>query len=957
MSASAISEEPELDPADANGEATGASAVLEFPCSPAQRRFWVLEQSEPGNPALNVAVRWQLDGPVTADLLEEAFHGIIARHEVLRTTFHEIDGAPVQRVLPTASLSIKEIDLSGIPAARREAEATGIAKREAQAPFCLNGAPLMRVTLLRLSPVKSILLVTAHHLVCDGWSIGIIAWEMGLRYAALGDGTQPTLPPLPVQYADYALWQAEWVKAGGLQPEVEYWTTQLAGMTHFEVRPDYPRRAMPTSGGHILSLLLPRAATDALAALARQNGVTMFSVALAGLSAVLSRYTADTRVTVGTQVAGRENVELEHLVGLFTNTVVLRTDLSGDPSFVEHVGRIRDVVLGALAHQHTPIDRIISIVRPARSLGRDPLISVNFIFQRSFITNSSYGDISLTDLPSITSGALCDLNFFMVERPEGWRLSCEYNIGLFAAATIETLLHALVRFFGQVVSNPHRRISEYALLDAAEQERLVEEAGRTPLPQALAGQLPGSVRADAKCYVVEPGGQLALPNAAGELWIDGFEPHHPRSSIAEAARFVSDAFGPDRRQRLYRSGILVRRCAEGSFEALATSPFHPQQAVKPVANGIEPNLNDGPRNSTESRLVKIWARVLDVPSVGVADNFFDWGGHSLLVGRLLSQVDASFGERLPFMSLFGAPTVREFAAVLRTAVARKRDFGVVPVNAQGGRRPIFALNNPGLFHHLSRSLGQNQPFLNVCAYDPDTPEELPPQTFEEITTRYVDMIQRARAHGPYVLLGLCVAGNIAFEAAQQLIKRGEQVPLLVLVDAWAPGYFDGLTRRQAVLAESSYRFNVLLCEMRSIARGKLSLRDFIGQRGAVKALRKRLLRAAHRRGRLQSIVLDPYRAWFQQEFEAASRRYRPQPFDGMIQIFHNPSQPSGRFLDPTFGWGKLAKGGLAIHEIPGDHLGIFEQPGAGLMAGHINRALNEMSSGNGAEAAKVTSPS
>lgn len=521
------------------------------------------------------------------------------------------------------------------------------------------------------------------------------------------------LPPLTVQYADYTLWQAEWIKAGGLRAPAAYWNGHLAGMQRLGVRPDHPRPAVQTSNGHIFSVLPPRGLTDALQALARRQGATMFSAVLAALSGLLHRYTTEAEITLGTQVAGREDAELEHLVGLFINTLVLRTGLSGNPTYAEHVGRVRDTVQDALANQHMPIEHIVSMLRPTRSLSHDPLISVNSIFQRSFISNATYGDIDLTDLPSATSGALYDLNFFMVERPDGWQLSCEYNTDLFAAPIVEGLLGAFSRLLAEVVADPGRLICDYALIDADEQARLIRAASDTALPAALAEQLPMLVRPGARCYVVEPSGQLALPNAAGELWIEA--QRNAGTTVAEAARFIPDGFGPDPRQRLYRSGILARRRHEGPLETLAAPPADHRlsQAVRPAAEAETVRANRDLRqslpNPIENQLASIWAAALEVLAVGLTDNFFDLGGHSLLAARMLARVEAKFGQRLPLVSLFRAPTVREFAILLGDAAGGPRDFEAVPVNPHGDRTPIFAINNTGLFYRLSRNLSVNQP--------------------------------------------------------------------------------------------------------------------------------------------------------------------------------------------------------------------------------------------------------
>lgn len=269
---------------------------------------------------------------------------------------------------------------------------------------------------------------------------------------------------------------------------------------------------------------------------------------------------------------------------------------------------------------------------------------------------------------------------------------------------------------------------------------------------------------------------------------------------------------------------------------------------------------------------------------------------------------------------------------------------------------IFAINNNGLYHRLSRHLSADQPFISISAFDPGAPEELAPESFEAIAARYVDIIQRVQPHGPYVLLGLCVAGNLAFEVAQQLVRQGEQVPLVVLIDAWSPGYRTGMSRRSAALADLSYRVQSFAVELRKLARRKLSLGDFIGQRGWSKAVRRRFVHWAHAAGRLSSVAADPYSIWFHSHLETASSRYQPLPFDGFVQVFHSPDQPSGPFLDPTFGWGRLARGGLAVHAIPGDHLSIFDEPGAGIMADRLNQALKATGCTDGTSSPAVGTP-
>ncbi len=459
----------------------------DFPCSIAQERFWLLDRLDPGNASYNVAVRWRLEGRVATDLLEQAWLKIIERHEVLRTTFHEIDGAPIQRVSPTAQFRLNEIDLSTLSPDQRQTEADRIGVLEARAPFDVATGPLLRATLVRFSPTTSIILVTSHQIVSDGWSIGVMAREMGTIYQALRHGKPVPLEPLPIQYADYSLWHLEWLRVRGTDAETAYWTKQLAGVKPFKVIPDRLRPSVPTTNGAIVSRLLPRNLTNRAQALTAERGATLFAAALASLCATLARYTNETEVVLGTQVSDRDQVELEPMIGQFVNSLVLRNDLTGDPRFAELIIRIRDTVALALEYRHIPIERLLGMIKGERSHANSPPISVNFIFQKTFIQNASYGDFDLIDMPSLPAGAIYDLNFFMVERPDGWRFSCQFNTDQFESATAERLLAYVQNAMESGVAEPTRRVSELTIGAAGEARALLDKLNdtRTLYPRDL----------------------------------------------------------------------------------------------------------------------------------------------------------------------------------------------------------------------------------------------------------------------------------------------------------------------------------------------------------------------------------------------------------------------------------------------------------------------------------------
>ncbi len=431
-------------------------------CSQQQEAFWALDRLQSNPSALNIAVRWRLEGVISPALVERAFQQIVARHEILRTGFDDSGGGPLQRILPSVAFRLAVVDLSLRSEPDRMEKWNAISENEAHTTFNLNEPPLLKVTLVTLDERTSMLLVTAHHTVCDGWSVGVLSREFGLAYDALQQDTAPTLPPLQIQYADFAMWQRECLVQGDWTAARNYWGHKLAGVKRFVLPPDRVGAAPTHASTPIISILLSRELTDAAQALARTQRCSFFALALATLLTLLQKVTDESDITLGTQIAGRDEVELEDLIGVFINSLPLRANLSGNPSFLAFLEQVQGTVSEALVHQHIPAADLARLLKPSADYGASPL-AVNFIFQRSFITNQQYGSFSLVDMPSVTPGALYDLNFFMVERPEGWRASCEYNGDLYTPATIERILSCLQTLLGSVAANPDRTLAELAL--------------------------------------------------------------------------------------------------------------------------------------------------------------------------------------------------------------------------------------------------------------------------------------------------------------------------------------------------------------------------------------------------------------------------------------------------------------------------------------------------------------
>ena len=1311
-----------------------------------QQRFWVLDRLDPGNPALNVAVRWRLDGQVQTSVLEQAWRVLLRRHEGLRSFFAEIGGEPWQIVEPSATLDIREIDLSGLAPDAARAEADRVAQAEARRPFDLNVAPLLRVARLRLDVDRSILLVTAHHIICDGWSIGVLAGEMGEICAAICDRRAAALPELSIQYGDYADWQRECLARTDQRRSIQFWTRMMTGLPFLDVLPDRPRELRLHPEGRIASSLLDRALTDAAVTVAKGNNCSLFMVCYAALLVLLHRQTGEIDIPVGTQVAGRDLVETETLVGPFINTLVLRGDLAGDPPFAALLDRVRELVSAAFEYKQTPLEQLIELAPAARRFDRAGLFSVNFIFQRSFIRNANYGPFDLVDLPSFSAGALYDLNFFMVERPEGWRFSCEYDPALFDAATVEGLLLRFQTILRAVVDVPSCRVSRIPLLQPDERRALIalgqgaaapfprdcglpalleEQARRTPdatavvcagralsfgeldaaanqlaqelaarghgsgarigvmlqrstdlvvallavlksgaayvpldpfypparirdvvddagmacviaqeafagsvpgttptllldrqagaiaarptvppheatpgaddvayviytsgstgrpkgvqiqhralvnflfamraspglassdtlvgvttvafdiagleiflplltgarlvlateaeagegaalltllrrsaatvlqatpvtwqllieagwkghprvkmlcggeaLPRVLADSLlargdelwnlygptettiwssaarvdPGPIRigapiANTQFYILDEHHELAPPGVPGELYIggDGVALGYLGRPDLTAERFVSDTYSDRPGGRLYRTGDLVRRRNDGGLEFLGRSDQqvklrgfrielgeietvlgrHPwvseaAAAVGPDGSGepalrayvvLRPEAGEDwqgalraqvrgalpaymvpsvwealpslPRTpngkldrralpkpslspptarvarayiesgAIERRLARLWREVLGIDEIPPDVSFFELGGHSLLAARLLAKIEAEFERRLSLATLFTESTLAELAALLARPERRLYEFSqVIKLQPNGSRLPILALNQTGVFYALSRRLGPDQPFTALQLFDPARVEQHHPASIEEAAAEYVELIRRAEPSGPYVLFGWCIAATVAFEAARQLTAAGAEVALLVLVDGWEPGYRRRLRWFSRLLADASYRAQVIAADWRDVRAGRYGLHTFLIRRDLLdregRARRRRTLaRALARLRDTDERAGVEYHEWIIDSLRRFGERYVPTPYAGRTMILRAQLEPHGRFLDDSLGWAPFLTGQVDIHEIVGDHSSIFRDPGVGEIARFVGAAVQE----------------
>ena len=455
-----------------------------LPLSYSQQRLWFLDQLQPGSALYNIPMAVRLIGEVNVEVFKEALNETCRRHESLRTTFAMVDDEPRQIIHEAAPVSLTVVDLQSLPESEREAEALRQATAEAQRPFNLARGPLFRVSLLRLGRQDHLLLLTMHHIISDGWSLGVLIREFGMLYQAYSAGYRSPLPPLKIQYADYAAWQRQWLAGEMLQEQLSYWKEQLAGAPQLlELPTDRPRPPIQSHQGAVQRFSLSPQLSAAVKALGQQEQTTLFMTLLAAFQTLLSRYSGQDDICVGSPIAGRNRVEIEGLIGCFINTLVLRTNLSGEPSFRELLRRVKGVTLGAFAHQEVPFEKLVEELQPEREMSHSPLFQVMFILQNAGndVVRLPIG-LQLSPVAVDVQTAKFDLTLTMFEEENFLGGVLDYNTDIFDEATVTRLLAHFEMLLEGVVADADQPISAIPLLTAAERHQLLVQFNDTHRP-------------------------------------------------------------------------------------------------------------------------------------------------------------------------------------------------------------------------------------------------------------------------------------------------------------------------------------------------------------------------------------------------------------------------------------------------------------------------------------------
>jgi non-ribosomal peptide synthase protein (TIGR01720 family) len=677
--------------------------AIPLPLSSAQRALWFLDQLEPGRSDYVVPIALRITGDLDVAALEEALTRLVARHEVLRTRFAADDtGRPHQVVDAPSDVDVSVIDVAG------EDQAAAQINAAATASFDLTGGPLLRTVLVRTGPGAATLVLCLHHILFDGWSEAILARELRHHYAAATGVAVEDLPELPVQYADYAAWQHGRLATDALRAQLDFWRGRLSGLAPLRLPTDRPRLANRSLRGDVVGFTVPAETVTALRDLAGGANASLFMALLAGFQVLLSRYSGQDDIAVGTPIAGRNQAEVENLVGFFVNSLVLRTDLSGDPTFAELLRRVRDTALAAYDHQELPFERIVEELAPQREVARNPL------FQAMLVLRTS-GEAQSWELPGVAvrpvpvDGGLgkFDLNLTLHETEDGGLTArFDYPSDLFDRATVERMGLHYATLLGHLAADPAAPLSVIPMLTGAERDaiaeweasagvRVLDAAGRA-VPAGVPGELVRDGERTGDLVTWSPTGEPRFVCRIGDLVtvhgeqvvlsdVDAALAAHPAVTSAatavhdgELVGYVTGTPDPGGLRR-----FLGDRLPSGSVPAaFVTLPELPRTSAGTVDRAALPRPAAAPadaaapHSATEKVIADIWRELLGVPEVRVTDNFFALGGDSIISLQVIARAK-KFGIQLTPRMFFQHQTVAAIAANARSTGSVLADQGKI----------------------------------------------------------------------------------------------------------------------------------------------------------------------------------------------------------------------------------------------------------------------------------------
>ena len=861
--------------------------VAEFPLSAGQFRCWFTNQMRPGTPALNVSVRWELNGSLQTSNLERAFQTVIERHEILRTRFLDAPNAPVQQVMQSAAFKLHSVDIRAVPEADQKERVEEIAKEFCARPFDLGTPGLIRASLIRLTAERAIVVLVVHRICFDGYSIGVLGREVGQIAQALEAGQDHDLPDLPLQYGDFTLWQDEFFASGVLEEETTYWQNQLRDMPYFALEPDKPRPAVRGVKGASVKQQLPSDFGAKLETAAKALEVSQFALGASVFSACLSRISGAKDIVFGCQVSGRHAVELEPLIGMLTNNLVLRLPAGPNATFADHIKRSTQTIQDALMHQNLPFNVLVEKLNPPRDPSRTPLVSVNFGLQSVFMETKQYGDFELRSTPSHEPGAYYDLNFAVMSRPTGWQLNLEYSADLFEEDTARGIIDTVAAAFDLLFADQNATLDQLELPASLQDRTARNRATEIAMERALMAH-----RYVADVFVAKTKNSFygyIVPQNTGNL---------PLETLA--SRVLADLDADADLAELMGLSVLAAlpRDENGNVDSRSLRP--PQGRIKRKADTVQ-------TDDIEAQLKRDWCELLDVPSVDPSDNFFDLGGHSVLMLRLLVRLQERWKVDVEIGEVFENARLADFVELIKSKKSveptePEKDWRVIRISKDGEGVPLVAVNNAATAQAFAAEPAYNRATECVRVHENGRGYMPEPTThFEDVAAEYAEVIQKAHPTGPVVLYGNCVHGNLALEAARLLRDNGTEVAGVVMKDVWEPGYTERL--KNSRLLNLREKLNSVRVRFNSMRRGELSATAFFGSYRAVRATGVlQVMQALGLIDRVRLSDLEQDQERFIKLVSSLRDRYRPRPIDFPVLHIVTEATPQSAGFSPSIGW-------------------------------------------------------
>jgi len=798
--------------------------VGRFPTTSAQQRFWFQEMAKPGDIELNIAVRWELRGAFRVADIERAMQIITDRHEMLRTRFVEEHGELWQEVVTGVRFHLGVVDLRAVSPKDHDARVAAMARELAAEPFDLTRPCQLRMSLVRLAPDRAAILIVAHHIAFDGFSIGVLGNELGLTVQALSENRAPDLPELALQYGDYALWEKELEASGAQEEDGLFWERKLKDAAYFELETDFPRPAIRTTTGKTLIKPFPAGFDARMTAFNKSAGISFFTLGAAVMSAALHRWSGKTDILFASPVAGRTDTAIEQLIGVFINTLALRIEVHPDDSLLDHISRVSAVVKEAVLHQAYPFDKVVRRLKRPRDASRRPLVSLNLNMQRVFLQERRYGAFEMVSVPSHMPGVFYDMNIQIIGRNAGWKLMIDYNDAMFSKQTVDAFADLLLATFDITLSEPARSLSTLPLRPQT----------RRRVPHALSAPLPEDD---------------ALPSPHDDL--------PGRGIVAPAVR-------------------------------------------------------------------QIWADILGIPVAECQGDFFELGGYSLRVLRMLARVEAQFGKRVPLAAFLSDPTLEGFSRALREAL-QDNAHGAAPQGTDGrvieimtlhpahaGSPVIATINQPFLYHAMARNLSDDLEVANVFVPDEAAFALLKEMDFDAIAAEAARRLRARYGGRPMVLCGQCVDGLLGLRISQKLAEAGEHILAVAMIDTWEPGRFVRMTRLERIVARWTIRARRWGHYLTEKAAGRIGWAELFRKSNLGNGMMRRLGMAEPKtEAERLAIAVNA-------QLVRMSRKHPFDQYEGEVVLFKTRAHTEAA-LRLSFGWSGLLAADTPVYPLAGWH--------------------------------------